>query len=415
VSGSEYPLLLLKRVATINDDALGENTDADFELQYIDIGNVDSNGEIHEIATYRFENAPSRARRIVRDGDVIISTVRTYLQAITQINNPPDNLIVSTGFAVVRPKPGILDTGYCKYALREPFFLHEVVGRSAGVSYPAITSTDLADIPIYLPSIIQQRTISEYLDRETAHIDSMIAAKERLLELLAEKRRAIITHAVTRGLNPDVSMRDSGVQWLGKIPASWKVAKLSRVVGLQNIRTDGNSSNPNYVGLENIEPWTGKRLSTDKPLFLDDIDKKGTSNLFLPGDVLFGKLRPYLAKAHLASQSGICTTEFLIMKPKEHILGEFLLWVILTPLFIDLVNSYTFGSKMPRAEWDTVGEITIPLPDVDEQLAIRTYIKNAVGKIDKLVSIASSTISLLHERRTALIAAVVSGQNEVAG
>ncbi|GIX39126.1 MAG: hypothetical protein KatS3mg128_0175 [Silanimonas sp.] len=93
----------LKYAATINDEALSESTDADFELAYIDIGNVDSQGRVHDIVNYRFEDAPSRARRIVRNGDVIISTVRTYLQAIAPIENPPDNLIVSTGFAVVRP------------------------------------------------------------------------------------------------------------------------------------------------------------------------------------------------------------------------------------------------------------------------------------------------------------------------
>jgi type I restriction enzyme, S subunit len=94
----------LKYVATINDEALGEDTDPDYELQYVDIGNVDSSGEVHEIATYRFEDSPSRARRRVRDGDVIVSTVRTYLQAIAPIESPPDNLIVSTGFAVNPPQ-----------------------------------------------------------------------------------------------------------------------------------------------------------------------------------------------------------------------------------------------------------------------------------------------------------------------
>lgn len=113
----------LKYVASINDEALGEDVHPNYELQYIDIGNVDSSGIIHEIATHSFADAPSRARRRVRDGDVIISCVRTYLQAIAPILNPPDNLIVSTGFAVVRPRKGVFDAGFAKYALREPSFL----------------------------------------------------------------------------------------------------------------------------------------------------------------------------------------------------------------------------------------------------------------------------------------------------
>lgn len=113
----------LKYAATINDEALPEVTSPDYVLQYIDISNVDSNGTIHDVVAHDFENAPSRARRIVKDGDVIISTVRTYLQAIAAIENPPDNLVVSTGFAVVRPKEP-LHPGFCKYALREPSFIH---------------------------------------------------------------------------------------------------------------------------------------------------------------------------------------------------------------------------------------------------------------------------------------------------
>ena len=201
----------LKYAATINDEALSEETDPDFELQYVDIGNVDSSGRVDQIATYRFDAAPSRARRIVRNGDVIISTVRTYLQAIAAIENPPSNLIVSTGFAVVRPRNGKLDANFCKYAVRESRFLHEVVTRSVGVSYPAINASDLGDISIPLPSVAEQRAIAGYLNRETARLDALMAAKERWLELLAEKRRALITRVVTRGLNLAAPLRDAGL------------------------------------------------------------------------------------------------------------------------------------------------------------------------------------------------------------
>jgi len=114
---SKFPTRRLKFAATLNDGSLPETTDADCELQYIDIGNVESSGEIKNVATYAFSKAPSRARRKVRHGDVIISTVRTYLQAIAPIIQPKENLIVSTGFAVAHPDPEQLDSGYYKYAL----------------------------------------------------------------------------------------------------------------------------------------------------------------------------------------------------------------------------------------------------------------------------------------------------------
>lgn len=205
-SVSHYPSRRLKYLASINDQALPETTNPDFELAYIDISNVDSQGTIHDVTNYRFEDAPSRARRVVKHGDVIISTVRTYLQAISSIENPPENLIVSTGFAVVRPGDG-LDPSYCKYALRESRFLWEVMVRSTGVSYPAINASELGDIMICHPSLNVQRKIASYLDRETARLDSIIkklgvtstssAPEGSMLSLLVERRAALITAAVT--------------------------------------------------------------------------------------------------------------------------------------------------------------------------------------------------------------------------
>jgi type I restriction enzyme, S subunit len=216
---------LLKYAATINDEALNEDTRPDYELEYVDIGNVDSSGSIHEISTYRFTDAPSRARRQVRDGDVIISTVRTYLQAIAPIQQTSDNMIVSTGFAVIRPRASVFDAGFCKYALREPAFLAEVEMRSVGVSYPAINASDLGDIPIHLPSLQYQRVVADYLDRETARLDALVESKQRLLGLLVEKRRALITRAVTRGIDSHAPLRDSGIPWLGDIPAHWELKR----------------------------------------------------------------------------------------------------------------------------------------------------------------------------------------------
>ena len=187
----------LKHLASVNDDLLDENTDEEFEMQYIDIGNVDSSGRISEMSSFRFGDAPSRARRLVRDGDVIISTVRTYLQAITQIRNPPDNLVVSTGFAVVRPRQDRFDARYCRFTLREPTFLAEVEKRSVGANYPAINVTDLADILIPVHSLPQQRVIADYLDRETARLDTLEVKIQGTIALLKERRAAVIAAAVT--------------------------------------------------------------------------------------------------------------------------------------------------------------------------------------------------------------------------
>jgi type I restriction enzyme R subunit len=133
-----------------------------------------------------FHEAPSRARRKVRDGDILVSTVRTYLKAIAAVHEPPANLIASTGFCVIR-SASELDVGYAGWAAKSERFVAEVVSRSVGVSYPAINASQLADIEIPLPPLATQRRIATYLDEKTGRIDALMAKKRALLGLLAEK------------------------------------------------------------------------------------------------------------------------------------------------------------------------------------------------------------------------------------
>jgi type I restriction enzyme S subunit len=191
----------LKNIVTTNDEALGENTDENYLLRYIDIGNVNSDGSITDIQDYTFKNAPSRARRIVRKGDIIISTVRTYLQAITLINSDDENLIASTGFAVLRPKENI-DVEFLNYALRGNHFIDAVNKNSYGVSYPAINSTTLSALSIFIPNCKKEQTqIVTYIKTETSTIDTAIAKTEREIELIKEYKEAMIAEAVMGKVN----------------------------------------------------------------------------------------------------------------------------------------------------------------------------------------------------------------------
>lgn len=409
----------LKRAATINDEALGESTEDDFELNYIDIGNVDSNGQIHEITTYKFGQAPSRARRIVRHGDVIISTVRTYLQAIAPIENPPSNLIVSTGFAVVRPRPGILDTNFCKYALREPRFIHEVINRSVGVSYPAINASELGDIPICLPPFITQRAIAAYLDRETARIDALIDAKQRLLALLAEKRRALITHAVTRGLDPDAPMRDSGVSWIGKIPAHWEVTNLKYLAQIGNGSTPKRDYMPYWQ--DGNFPWLTSTV-VNQDVVEEPIDfvtefalRECHLPIVEPNSVLIaitgeGKTR---GKAAILPYRSTINQHMAYISAQPHLLHyEFLQRYLAGSYEILRMISEGTGSTKGALTSEQIGDFPIAIPSVSEQMAILNGLKKIVQYLDDLDIINQQAMDLLEERRASLISAAVTGNIE---
>ena len=186
----------IKYFVTCNDESLTDKTDKDYQLRYIDIGNVDSNGNVSEIVSYKFKDAPSRARRIVKEGDIIVSTVRTYLKAIMHINGDTENLIVSTGFAVLRPRKNVLSE-FLNYAIRANYFIGKVVSESNGVSYPAINSTEFITLKIAIRMVGEQKKIVQFIDSETEIINTTISKIEKELVLTEEYKTALIAEAVT--------------------------------------------------------------------------------------------------------------------------------------------------------------------------------------------------------------------------
>ena len=397
----------VKYVASLNDEALPETTDPDIELLYIDIGNVDSEGRIHEVATYRFGAAPSRARRRVRHGDVIISCVRTYLQAIAHIEDPPANLIVSTGFAVVRPRDGVLESAFCKYVLREPAFLHEVIARSVGVSYPAINAMDLANLDIPVPSLDQQRGIASFLDRETGRLDALLAAKERLLELLAEKRRALITRAVTRGLDPAVPLRGSGIPWLDRIPRHWETRRVAFA-----FRERDERGEPDLPLLEvSINAGVVQREFSDDRIENVAADFN-TYKVARAGDIVFNKMRMWQGAVGAASCDGLVSPDYTVACPLGVLDSGYAESLFRTALFSAECARHSHGIVWDRLRlyWEGFRDIRIPVPPLVEQRAIVAWLTRETGKLDALRVAAERTIGLLRERRAALIAAAVTGQ-----
>ncbi|PAT33827.1 restriction endonuclease subunit S [Vandammella animalimorsus] len=403
----------LKYVATINDEALSESADPEYEIAYIDIGNVDSQGQIHDIVNYRYEDAPSRARRIVRDGDVIISTVRTYLQAIAPIENPPENLIVSTGFAVVRPS-NLLDPKFCKYALRESQFLWEVETRSTGVSYPAINASDLGEIKISLPDIHSQRRIANYLDRETARIDRLIAEKERMLALLEEKRSALISRLVTRGLNPDTPLKPSGQEWLGDIPAHWEIWRLKYIGRVES----GSGFPPDYQGNENFEllflkvsdmnlPGNEYWISTSNNTVSREMAHQLSATALPSGAVVYAKI----GAALLLNKRRILQREACI----DNNMSAFIPSLVTSEWAHAWLSILDFGEfvnpgAIPSFTEGQQKELPMAVPPIEEQTAITRYIEGAIEQTGTLVAEISLSIGLLRERRSALITAAVTGK-----
>jgi type I restriction enzyme S subunit len=215
--------LPLKRVATINRSLLPENTDPDFSFLYLDIGSVGTGFLAATPQTMKFRDAPSRARRLLCHGDVIVSAVGTYLKAVYQIPKlSTEPLVCSTGFAALRPLPS-MNGRFLFYACQSEPFTNRVSAESIGIAYPAIAESRFAALSIPVPPLEEQDAIVRYLDYMDRRIRRYIAAKQRLIKLLEEQKQVIIQQAVIRGLDPNVRLKPSGVEWLGDIPKHWEV------------------------------------------------------------------------------------------------------------------------------------------------------------------------------------------------
>lgn len=266
-----------------------------------------------------------------------------------------------------------------------------------------LTIGNLNSISVPIPSPSEQQTIATFLDDKTAKIDQTIAIKEKEIELLKERRQILIQKAVTKGLDDTVTLKDSGVDWIGEIPEHWEVRKLKYVLTMRNEKIESKSTDKVYVGMENIESQTGKYLQTDSQV-------EGLANVFYKDDILFGKLRPYLAKVYFSEFDGICSTEFLVYKSTN---ASFYQRVLLSDVFIKLVDSSTYGAKMPRASADFINNISIPTPPNQEQTQIVSYLEVIEEKIAKAILLKQQEIEKLKEYKTVLIDNVVTGKVRV--
>lgn len=409
----------LKYTASINDEALPETTDPDYEFTYVDIGSVDASKGIVASETYRFVDAPSRARRIVREGDTIVSTVRTYLRAIAAIREPAEDLIVSTGFAVVRPRS--LDPGYLSYALRSPFFVETVVSRSTGVSYPAINAPEVGNIAATLPPLDEQKAIAAFLDRETARIDALIEKKRRQIELLQEKRSALISHAVTKGLDPNAPMKDSGIEGLGQIPAQRSVMRLRHMtpklgVGLvinPSTYVDELGDVPFFFG-SNVEEY--RLRSEGARRITQDSNKTLRASMLHEGDVVTVRVgAPGISAVVPKELDGSNCASMMIIRRSPTFVSDWLCYVLNSAWGKYQVDRVAYGAAQKQFNIGHAVDFVYPVPPKDEQARIAQFLTGQWQRHDEIIERVSATIELLHEHRTSLIAAAVTGKIDVRG
>jgi type I restriction enzyme S subunit len=290
--------------------------------------------------------------------------------------------------------------------------------RGYGVSIESLNYEMWKCLPVAIPSLDEQTAIADFLDRETAKIDGLIAEQEHLIELLKEKRQAVISHAVTKGLNPDAPMKDSGIEWLGQVPAHWTISKMKWVAKMESGHTPDKKI-PEYWDGGHI-PWvslndTGYLKSND---YISDtayqITEAGIENssahLLPPKAVVFSR-DATIGRCAITTRPMAVSQHFIAWICGDEIIPEYLL-MRLRSMEHEL-ERLTTGATLKTIGMPEVRTLVTPVPPLEEQREIIDWMGRQTSEIDTLTSEAQRAITLLQERRSALISAAVTGQIDV--
>ncbi|HZH78753.1 MAG TPA: hypothetical protein VEY88_22175 [Archangium sp.] len=266
------------------------------------------------------------------------------------------------------------------------------------------------DYPVVILSLTEQRAIVDFLDLETARIDELIAAKQRLLELIGEKRRAIGASAITRGIKPAVPMRDSGVPWLGEIPAHWEIERARWLFRERDTRSETGEEE-----LLTVSHITGVTPRSEKDVNMFEAETTEGYKLCLAGDLVINTLWAWMGAMGIAPIQGIVSPAYNVYETGPRLAPAYVDALVRLPMFAQEVTRYSKGVWSSRLRLYPEGffEVYLPVPQLEEQRAIVAHIARETAKLDKVRAATERTISLLKERRAALIAAAVTGQIDV--
>lgn len=270
----------------------------------------------------------------------------------------------------------------------------------------SLTETDFGAIKTCAPPLTEQERIAAFLDAECAEIDAVLEKTRASIDEYKKLKQSVITQAVTKGIRGNRPMKDSGIEWIGEIPDDWNTKKLKYISEIKQNKYSIKDGDLNYIGLENIIAWNGQYVSTNS------IYDKEQSLICEPNDILFGKLRPYLAKVYIALERQCCSSEFCVISICDQN-TKYIWYQLISHGFIFMVDRSTYGTKMPRANTDYLRNMHIVIPPFSEQQEIADYLDVKCTEIDNLISKKEQYIAEIENYKKSLIYEYVTGKKEV--
>lgn len=352
--------------------------------------------------------------QIVRPGDVVFRLTDLQNDKRSLRTAPVEEIGIITS-AYLAVEATAIESRFLSYLLRA-YDLSKVFYSMGGGLRQSMKYADVGRLPVLVPSVQEQQTIASFLDHETAKIDALIAEQEKLLALLEEKRQATISHAVTRGLDPNAPMKDSGIPWLGEVPAHWEVLPIKRLSPVQRGASPRPIDDPRYFDEDGEFSWVRISDVTASHGVLRGTEQRlselGASlSVPLQPGALFVSIAASVGKPCITAIKA-CIHDGFVYFPRLSIPPMFLFRVF--EAGVCFAGLGKMGTQL-NLNTETIGAIEVPLPPREELCAILDALESQLGQIDGLQDVARNSLSLLQERRSALIAAAVTGQIDVRG
>lgn len=406
---AHWQVVPLKYVITYNEDKLSEHTDDDYEFDYVDIGSVTYGKGIENFQHMKFSDAPSRARRIVRSNDVIISTVRTYLKATAKIKEHDNPVIVSTGFMVMRARVGVILPDFLGYIAQSDGLVSEIECQSYGTSYPAINAGEIAGFSIPLPPLTEQSAIVRFLDSKCSAIDEAIERHKKIIEKLEEYRKAFIAKLITSGVNDNAELKDSKEEWCGNIPLHWDMVKIKYLFTIRKriIGYDG----PTVLSITQRGIMPKDITSGEGQLAASYANYQ----IVQPGDFAMNHMDLLTGWVDISQYSGVTSPDYRVftLDDQQHNDPRYFLYMM--QMFYFNRVFYSLGAGVSGlGRWRLQGPVflnfKVPVPPYKEQREIADIIENKDSFIRHSIEKHEALISKLEEYRKSIIYNTVTGK-----
>lgn len=392
----------IKRHASIRTE---RRSDVPADSPYIGLEDVEAESGQYKPTSGSARQTEDSTAGIFYKQDVLYGKLRPYLRKAIVAETGG---ACSTEFLILRTRNTL--PRWLHQWLLTPGVTQQIESGCDGAKMPRADWEHVGSIEMPSPCPEEQSQIISSLDRETSRIDALIAKKTRFIELLKAKRQALITHAVTKGLDHNVKMRGSGVEWIGEVPEHWMAIKFNHVARVTEGLVDPKETpyrDMILIAPNHIESGTGKILGLETAVSQNAESGKYTCKT---GAVIYSKIRPALAKVAIAPCDCLCSADMYPMDCTDRTYPEWLFYLMLSPPFTSWAILESDRVAMPKINRESLADLRVFLPPMDEQLTVVAWLRVQLEKLEVVSSKTQRSIDLLKERRAAFITAAVTGQ-----